>query len=88
MAFDLEHDRQAVAHVDRAGVLAGSHQHALALGGQLAQQLLGVLVGAVLGPQQREHRQLDRVRLAPQQVDDAPRLVVGEAEGPRLGEEA
>ena len=60
----LNDDREPVAGVDRAGVLARAHQHALALGRERAQQLLRVLVGAVLGPQQREDRQLERVRLA------------------------
>src|ERR1700750_2729350 len=48
-----------VADVDRAGILARAHDHVAALGGQRAQQQLGVLVGAVLAPQQREHRELD-----------------------------
>ena len=58
--LDLEGDRQAVAHRDRAGVLARAHQQVRALGGQAAEQLLRVLVGAVLGPHQREHGQLER----------------------------
>ena len=45
---------QSVADVDRAGVLARAHDERRALGGQRAQELLGVLVRAVLGPQQRE----------------------------------
>ena len=43
VGLDLEGDRQAVADVDRAGVLARAHQHALALGRQRAQQLLECL---------------------------------------------
>ena len=39
-----------------------------------------MLVGAVLGPQQAEHRQLDVVRLAAQLLDDQLVLGVGEAE--------
>ena len=62
--LDLEGAHQAAADVDRAGVLAGAHHHVRALGRQRAQQLLGVLVGAVLAPQQREHRELDLIRLA------------------------
>ena len=45
------------------------------LGRQRPQQRLGVLVGAVLGPQQREHRELDLVGLASQPPDDE--LVLG-----------
>ena len=39
-----------------------------------------MLVGAVLGPQQAEHRQLDVVRLATELLDDQLELGVGEAE--------
>ena len=69
-----------VADVDGAGVLARAHHHPLALGRQPAEQLARVLVGAVLGPEQREHRQLDVVRLAAEQLDDALVLGVGEPE--------
>ena len=41
--------------------------------GSWPQQLLRVLVGAVLGPHQREHRQLDVVRLAAELLDDQRR---------------
>ena len=80
VGLDLEGDRVAVADVDRAGVLAGAHHHPLALGRQPAQQLARVLVGAVLGPQQAEHRQLDVVRLAAQLLDDQLVLGVGQAQ--------
>ena len=39
-----------------------------------------MLVAAVLGPEQREDRQLEVVRLAPEQLDDAVQLPVREAE--------
>ena len=80
VGLDLEGDRVAVADVDRAGVLARPHHHPRALGRQPPQQLARVLVGAVLGPEQAEHRQLDVVRLAPQLLDDQLVLGVGEAE--------
>ena len=69
--LDLERARQPAAERHRAGVLARAHQHARALGGQRAQQLLGVLVGAVLGPHQREDGELDLVGLALHVLDDA-----------------
>ena len=78
VGLDLERDRVAVADVDRAGVLARAHDDARALGRQPAQQLPGVLVGAVLGPEQREHRQLDLVRIAAHQLDDPRVLGVGQ----------
>jgi hypothetical protein len=40
-----------------------------------------VLVAAVLGPEEREDRELEVVRLALQQVDDPDKLPVGQAEG-------
>ena len=48
--------------------------------GQRLEQLARVLVAAVLGPHQAEDRELDLVRLAPHQRDDAVVLGVGEAE--------
>ena len=83
--LDLERHRPAVADRDRAGVLAGPHQHPLALGRQAPQELARVLVGAVLGPQQAEHRQLDVVGLAPELRVDQLVLVVGEPELAVLG---
>ena len=91
VGLDLEGDRVAGADVDGAGVLARPHHHPLALGRQPPQQLARVLVGAVLGPEQAEHRQLDVVRLAPQLLDDQLVLGVGQAElavfGARGGDE-
>ena len=78
--LDLERHHQPVAHVHGAGVLARPHDHGRPLGRQLAQQLLRVLVGAVLGPHEREHRQLEAVRLAPELLDDPVVLGVGQAE--------
>ena len=78
--LDLERDRHAVAHVHRARVLARAHQQVRALDRQAAQQLLGVLVGAVLGPHQAEHGQLEPVGVAPHLLADELVLGVGEAE--------
>jgi hypothetical protein len=41
-----------------------------------------VLVPAVLRPEEREDGELEVVRLAPQQVEDALQLPVGQPEGP------
>ena len=46
--LDLERAREPAAERHGAGVLARAHDHARALDRQRAQQLLGVLVGAVL----------------------------------------
>src|SRR5215207_4745111 len=80
--LDLERCRQAVADVDHARVLARPHQDVRTLGRQQPQQLLRVLVRAVLRPHQREHRQLERVRLAPHALADAVVFRVGQAELP------
>ena len=68
VGLDLEGDRVAVADVDGSRVLAGAHHHPLALGREASEQLARVLVGAVLRPEQREHRQLDAVRVAAEQL--------------------
>ena len=65
------------AHVHDPGVLARPHEDVRAVRGQHAQQLLGVLVRAVLRPHEREHGELERVRLAAQPVADAVVLRVG-----------
>lgn len=41
-----------------------------------------MLVAAVLGPEEREHGELEVVRLAAQELLDSVRLPVGETEGP------
>ena len=45
-----------------------------------------MLVAAVLRPEEREDRQLEVVRLALEQLDDARELPVGQAEGAVNGE--
>ena len=79
--LDLERDRDAVAEVDHAGVLAGPLQHALALRRQALQKQRRVLVAAVLRPQHGEDGELEVVRRATEQLLDARELPVGEAEG-------
>src|SRR6185503_2014798 len=64
MRLDLERNGDALAEVDHAGVLAGALQHPLAARGQAPEQWRGVLVAAVLGPEEREHRELEVVREA------------------------
>ena len=80
--LDLERDREALAHVDDAGVLAHPDEHPLALGdvAELAQVHLGALVGAVLAPHDRVHRELGGGRAAAEERDDPGVLVVLEPE--------
>ncbi len=80
----LECADQAAADVDGAGVLARSHHHVRALGGQRAQELLRMLVGAVLAPQQRVHGQLDLVRRAALLLADELVLLARQAEHERV----
>jgi hypothetical protein len=80
--LDLERDRLAVAEVDHAGVLARPLQDPLAVGRQPLQEQGGVLVAAVLGPEQREDRELEVVRLAFQKTPDLLELVVREPQRP------
>ena len=83
--LDLERDRDPVAEVDHAGVLARALQHALALRRQPLQQQRRVLVAAVLRPQHREDGELEVVRRPPEQLLDVRELPVGEAEGAMEG---
>jgi hypothetical protein len=76
--LDLERDRRAVAEVEDARVLAGSLQDALASRGQPLQERGGVLVAAVLRPEEGEDRELEVVRVAPEQLPDTVRFPVGQ----------
>ena len=69
--LDLERDRLALAEVDHAGVLARPLQHALAGARQPLQERRGVLVAAVLRPEEGEDRELEVVRVAVEQLADA-----------------
>jgi len=82
VALDLEGDRLAFAEVDDAGVLAWSLQDAGAAGRKPPEEQRGVLVCAVLRPEQREDRELEVVRIALQQLPDTVELSVGETERP------
>ncbi len=62
VALDLERDREAVAEVEHAGVLAGALEDTRAVARKAPQQEGRVLVAAVLRPEEREHGQLEVVR--------------------------
>jgi hypothetical protein len=81
VALDLERDREAVADIDDAGVLAGPLQNAISTRGQPLQERRRMLVAAVLGPQERKDRELELVRLPAQQVADPGELAVRQPEG-------
>ena len=80
MRLDLERDRLAVAEVDHARVLARPLEHTGAARRQALQQQRRVLVTAVLGPEQREHRELEAVRIALQKTPDPLELRVSQPE--------
>jgi hypothetical protein len=79
--LDLERDREAVAEVEHARVLARPLEDALAGRGQAAKERGGVLVPAVLRPEEREDGELEVVRVAAEKLPDSIRLPVGETEG-------
>ena len=94
VALHLERDCVALADVDDARVLADSGEHlADAAGrsrregpvlgdlGELLEVHLGGLVGAVLAPHHRVHRQLGAGRPAPEDLADAGVLVTLQPEG-------
>jgi hypothetical protein len=76
--LDLERDRRAVAEVEDARVLPWPLQDALAGRREPLQERGGVLVAAVLRPQQREDSELEVVRVAPEQLPDTVRFPVGQ----------
>jgi hypothetical protein len=83
--LDLEGDRGAVAEVEHSCVLTGALEDALTCGRQPLQEPGGVLVAAVLRPEEREHRELEMVRVAPEQLPDTARFPVGQTKGAMKG---
>ena len=81
VALDLEADGLAVAEIEHSRILTWALQDAFTRRGQSLQQEGRVLVAAVLRPEEREDRQLEVVRLALEQLDDARELPVGQTEG-------
>jgi hypothetical protein len=67
VALDLEGDRETVAEVEHAGILARPLENPLALARQPLQEQRRVLVAAVLRPEERKDRELEVVRVAPKQ---------------------
>ena len=84
VGLDLEGAHEPAGEVHGAGVLAGPEGHVLALGGERAEQQLGVLVGAVLAPHQRVHGQLDLVGRAALLLAHQLVLACGEPECERV----
>jgi hypothetical protein len=80
VALDLEAHCLAVAEVEHPGILTGALQDAFTRGGEPLEEERRVLVAAVLGPEQREDRQLEVVRLTLEQLDDTGELAVREPE--------
>ncbi len=80
VALGLEGDREPVAEIDDACVLSRALEDVRPLARQSSEKECGVLVAAVLRPEQREHRQLEVVGLAVEERDDTCELPVREAE--------
>ena len=83
--LDLERHGPAVAQVGDTGVLADAHEHVLLhllghLFAELAQVVLGGLVGAVLAPHHGVHGQLGAGGAAAQDLDDLVELVLLQAQ--------
>ena len=86
VALDADGDGQPVADVDHTGALARARPAPTGASvGKRREVALRRLVGAVLGPHHRVHRQLELGGLAAQQLDDGGELVVGESELPMQG---
>src|SRR5258706_12287937 len=80
VALHLEGAEQPVTEIDGAGVLSGAERDAGAFRRQCAEQLLRMLVRAVLAPHRAEHRPLECVRLAPGELAHAGALKRSEAD--------
>jgi hypothetical protein len=78
--LDLERDGRAVAEVENSCVLTGPLQDALPGRRKPLQERGGVLVAAVLRPEQGEDRELEVVRVASEQIPDTGRFPVGQTE--------
>jgi hypothetical protein len=76
--LDLERDRRPVAEVEDSRVLARSLEDALARRRQPPQERCRVLVAAVLRPEEGEDRELEMVRVSPEQLPDTVRFPVVE----------
>jgi len=74
--LDLERDRGAVAEVENSRIFARPLEHALARRGESLQEGGGVLVAAVLRPEERKDRELEMVRVSPEQLPDTARFPV------------
>ena len=80
VALDLEGDREPVAEIEDARVLARALQDARTRRRQPLEQERRVLVAAVLRPEEREDGELEVVRFAFEQCADSLELLVREAE--------
>ena len=80
VALHLERDGLTVAQIDHAGVLSWPLEHARTGRRQALQERRGVLVRAVLRPEQREDGELEVVRLPVEQLADPVQLEVRQAE--------
>src|SRR2546423_1889718 len=77
--LDLECDRESIADIDNAGILAGTLQHRRTLRRQPAQMDARTLVAAVFAPHHTENSELRQRRLAFQDRDDLLVFAVGDS---------
>jgi hypothetical protein len=80
VALDLERHSEAVTEVEHARVLARTLEDARPRRRKALQEQRGVLVAAVLRPEEREDGELEVVRIASEQCADSLELPIGEAE--------
>ena len=80
VALDLERHGKPVAEVEDAGVLTRPLEHACPGRRKALEEQRRVLVATVLRPEEREHGELEVVRVAPEQRANSLVLPIGEAE--------
>ena len=81
MRFDADGRCNSVANIDNAGIFARTNKHPRSFGGKTLEMHSRRLVGAVLGPHDREHRQLEVVGVAVEDLADVFVFGVSQAEG-------
>ena len=82
MALDAYRGGDAVTDVDYTRILAGADEYSRPFCRKPAKMDPRRLVGAVLAPHDRDHRELERVRTAAQDLDQVLELAVCQAECP------
>ena len=81
MRFDADCSSNTVAHIDNTGIFARTDEHPRGFGRESLEMNARRLIGAVLGPHHRKHRQLKVVGVAVEDLADVFVFGVSQSEG-------